>query len=97
MSDGNKKRDWCLSPYIIGFETLWKSSKSKSQRNIIKEIKDQNIKLIDSYNQPVFKHVWLGKVSDSKGRGWKYTRAGMTITNSDLVNITEAKHMTATA
>jgi hypothetical protein len=22
MSDGNKKRDWCLSPYIIGFETL---------------------------------------------------------------------------
>jgi hypothetical protein len=53
-----------------------KGLESESQRNIIKEIKDQNIKLIDSTT--ISQTCLIGQSLDSK-RGLKYTRAGMTI------------------
>jgi hypothetical protein len=49
MSDGNKKRDWkVFELYYRLLKHYERILKSESQRNIIKEIKDQNIKLIDS-------------------------------------------------
>ena len=48
MSDGNKKRDWKVfeSFYYKLLSHYERVLKSESGRNIIKEIKDQNIKLI---------------------------------------------------
>ena len=50
MSDGNKKRDWKVfeSLYYKLLSHYERVLKNESGRNIIKEIKDQNIKLIDS-------------------------------------------------
>ena len=49
MSDGNKKRDWKVfeSLYFRLLKHYERILKSESQRNIIKEIVGQNIKLID--------------------------------------------------
>jgi arginine repressor len=52
--------------------------KSESQRNIIKEIKDQNIKLIDSTTISLCLNMFGAKFRQQKGFK-KYTRAGMTI------------------
>jgi len=50
MSDGNKKRDWTVfeSLYYMLLKHYERVLKSEYQRNTIKEIKDQNIKWIDS-------------------------------------------------
>jgi hypothetical protein len=69
MSDGNKKRDWKVfeSLYYRFWNIMKRILKSESQRNIIKEIKDQNIKLIDSTTISLCLNMFGAKFRQQKG------------------------------
>lgn len=89
MSDGNKKRDWKVfeSLYYKLLKHYERILKSESQGSIIKEIKDQNIKLIDSTTISLCLNMFdWAKFRTAKG-GLKIH----TSWDDDLVNITEAK------
>jgi hypothetical protein len=57
----------CLNPYYRLWKHYERILKSESQRNIIKEIKDQNIKLIDSTTISLCLNMFDGQSFDSKG------------------------------
>jgi IS4 transposase len=94
MSDGNKKRDWKVfeSLYyklLIHYERVLKS---KSERSVIKEIKDQTIKLIDSTTISLCLSMFdWAKFRTAKGGLKIHTSWDDNLQIPDLINITEAK------
>ena len=94
MSDGNKKRDWKVfeSLYYRLLKHYERILKSESQRNVIKEIKDQNIKLIDSTTISLCLNMFdWAKFRTAKGGLKIHTCWDDNLQIPDLVNITEAK------
>ena len=94
MSDGNKKRDWKV------FESLYYKLlhhyemvlKSKSERSVIKEIKDQTTKLIDSTTISLCLNMFdWAKFRTAKGGLKIHTCWDDNLQIPDLINITEAK------
>lgn len=94
MSDGNKQRTWKV------FETLYyellKHYKTvlgdRSQGHIIKEIKDRNIKLVDSTTISLCLNMFdWAKFRTAKGGVKIHTCWDDNLQIPDLVNITEAK------
>lgn len=94
MSDGNKKRDWKVfeSLYYRLLKHYERVLKSESGRSIIKEIKDQNIKLIDSTTISLCLNMFdWAKFRTAKGGLKIHTCWDDNLQIPDLVNITEAK------
>ena len=94
MSDGNKKRDWKVfeSLYYKLLKHYERVLKSESQRKIIKEIKDQNIKLIDSTTISLCLNMFdWAKFRTAKGGLKIHTCWDDNLQIPDLVNITQAK------
>ena len=94
MSDGNKKRNWKV--YEALYNKLLKHYervlKSNNQRNIIQEIKDHNIKLIDSTIISVCLSMFdWAKFRTAKGGLKIHTSWDDALQIPDLINITEAK------
>ena len=94
MSDGNKKRNWKV--YEALYNKLLKHYervlKSNNQRNIIQEIKDHNIKLIDSTTISVCLSMFdWAKFRTAKGGLKIHTSWDDALQIPDLINITEAK------
>ena len=94
MSDGNKKRNWQV------YETLYyrllkhyeRTLKNDNQRKIIEEIKDQNIKLIDSTTISLCLNMFdWAKFRTAKGGIKIHTCWDDHFQIPDLVNITDAK------
>jgi hypothetical protein len=94
MSDGNKKRNWQV------YETLYyrllkhyeRVLKNENQRKIIEEIKDQNIKLIDSTTISLCLNMFdWAKFRTAKGGLKIHTGWDDNFQIPDLVNITDAK------
>lgn len=94
MSDGNKKRDWKVfeSLYYKVLSHYERVLKSKSERSIIAEIKDQTIKLIDSTTISLCLNMFdWAKFRTAKGGLKIHTSWDDNLQIPDLVNITEAK------
>jgi hypothetical protein len=94
MSDGNKKRDWKVFEFLYYrvLKHYERVLKSEFQRNIIKEIKDQNIKLIDSTTISLCLNMFdWAKFRTAKGGLKIHTCWDHNLQIPDLVNITEAK------
>jgi len=94
MSDGNKKRNWQV------YETLYyrllkhyeRVFKNENQRKIIEEIKDQNIKLIDSTTISLCLNMFdWAKFRTAKGGLKIHTCWDDNFQIPDLINITDAK------
>jgi IS4 transposase len=94
MSDGNKKRDWKVfeSLYYKLLNHYERVLKSKSERSVIKEIKDQTIKLIDSTTISLCLSMFdWAKFRTAKGGLKIHTSWDDNLQIPDLINITEAK------
>ena len=94
MSDGNKKRDWKVfeSLYYKLLHHYERVLKSKSERSVIKEIKDQTIKLIDSTTISLCLSMFdWAKFRTAKGGLKIHTSWDDNLQIPDLINITEAK------
>ena len=94
MSDGNKKRDWKVfeSLYYKLLNHYERVLKSKSERSVIKEVKDQTIKLIDSTTISLCLNMFdWAKFRTAKGGLKIHTCWDDNLQIPDLINITEAK------
>ena|SRR5688572_30320792 len=94
MSDGNKKRDWKVfeSLYYKLLKHYERTLKNESQRKIIKEVKDQTVKLIDSTTIGLCLNMFdWAKFRTAKGGLKIHTCWDDNLQIPDLVNITEAK------
>ena len=94
MSDGNKKRDWEVfeSLYYRLLKHYERVLKNESHRSIIKEVKDQTIKLIDSTTISLCLNMFeWAKFRTAKGGLKIHTCWDDNLQIPDLVNISEAK------
>ena len=94
MSDGNKKRSWQVyeSLYYRLLKHYERVLKNTNQRKVIEEIKDQNIKLIDSTTISLCLSMFdWAKFRTAKGGLKIHTCWDDNLQIPDLVNITDAK------